>query len=130
MLFKKSWGIIGEKITKAILQILNPAEMYLPINVTTVTLIPKVHHPSTIKEFRPISCCIVLYKIIFKILTNRLQGVIDNLVDKSQSGFVSGRVITDNIIPSHELVKGYGRKGISPICMIKLDLQKAYDFKK
>nr|XP_016484541.1 PREDICTED: uncharacterized protein LOC107805075 [Nicotiana tabacum] len=38
----------------------------------------------------------------------------DHLVDKSQSGFIPGRVITDNIILSHELVKGYGRKGISP----------------
>ncbi|XP_060210735.1 uncharacterized protein LOC132637698 [Lycium barbarum] len=49
------------------------------------------------------------------------------LVDKSQSVFVPGRVITDNIILSHELVKGYGRKGVSPRCMMKLDMQKAYD---
>lgn len=49
----------------------------------------------------------------------------DALIDNSQSTFVSGRVITDNIILSHELVKYYGRKGVSPRCMIKLDMQKA-----
>ncbi|XP_070026553.1 secreted RxLR effector protein 78-like [Nicotiana sylvestris] len=51
----------------------------------------------------------------------------DTLIDNTQSAFVSGRVITDNIILSHKLVKGYGRKGVSPRCMMKLDMQKAYD---
>ncbi|XP_075099695.1 uncharacterized protein LOC142176344 [Nicotiana tabacum] len=51
----------------------------------------------------------------------------NDLVDDFQSAFVPGRMITDNIILSHELVKGYGRKGISPRCTMKLDMQKAYD---
>lgn len=51
----------------------------------------------------------------------------DNLIGISQATFVPGRVISDNIILSHELVKGYGRKGITPRCMIKLDMQKPYD---
>ncbi|XP_070040460.1 uncharacterized protein [Nicotiana tomentosiformis] len=51
----------------------------------------------------------------------------DILVDNCQSTFVPGRVISDNIILSHELVKGYGRRDISPRCMVKVDMQKAYD---
>ncbi|XP_075095511.1 uncharacterized protein LOC142173762 [Nicotiana tabacum] len=51
----------------------------------------------------------------------------DILVGNCQSTFVPGRVISDNIILSHELVKGYGRRGISPRCMVKVDMQKAYD---
>lgn len=49
------------------------------------------------------------------------------MVDDSQSAFLPGKVIHDNIIVAHELVKGYGRKRISPRCMVQMDLQKAYD---
>lgn len=55
-------------------------------------------------------------------LTNRLQGAMDYLVDTSQAVFVPGRMLSDNVILSHELVKGYGRKGVSPRCMFKIDM--------
>nr|XP_009767446.1 PREDICTED: uncharacterized protein LOC104218606 [Nicotiana sylvestris]XP_016503251.1 PREDICTED: uncharacterized protein LOC107821332 [Nicotiana tabacum] len=51
----------------------------------------------------------------------------DFLVDKSQAGFVPGRLLNDNILLGHELVKGYCWKGVSPRCMVKIDMQKAYD---
>lgn len=60
-------------------------------------------------------------------LTSRLQTVMDFLVDKSQAGFVPGRLLNDNILLGHELVKGYCWKGVSPRCMVKIDMQKAYD---
>lgn len=125
--FKKAWPIIGDEVSDAIQQFFSSTKMFKAINCTTVTLIPKVQHPSSIKEFRPISCCIMLYKLISKVITRRLQKVMDALVDTSQATFVPGRVITDNILLSHELVKGYGRKGISPRCVLKIDMQKAYD---
>lgn len=49
------------------------------------------------------------------------------LVDGCQSAFVPGRVISDNIILSHEIVKGYNRKNVSPRCMLKIDMRKAYN---
>ncbi|XP_060201738.1 uncharacterized protein LOC132630180 [Lycium barbarum] len=60
-------------------------------------------------------------------LTQRLQPVMDVLVDSGQTSFVPGRRLNDNVILSHELVKCYGRKEISPRCMIKIDMKKAYD---
>ncbi|KAH0720349.1 hypothetical protein KY285_005150 [Solanum tuberosum] len=122
--FKKAWPIVGEDIIDAVQEF---GTMYKAINYTTITLIPKIPNSERITQYRPISCCTLLYKIISKILTRRLQQVMDNIVDRNQFAFVPGRLINDNIILSHELVKGYGRKRISPRCMMKVDMRKAYD---
>lgn len=52
--------------------------------------------------------------------------MLDTNICESQSVFVQGRFIFDNIILSHELIKGYQKKQISPRCMVKVDMQKAY----
>lgn len=74
------------------------------------------------KEFRHIACCTVLYKIISKILANRMKKVLDTIISESQFAFVQGRLIFDNIILSHELIKEYSRKQVSPRCMVKVDI--------
>ncbi|XP_070022716.1 uncharacterized protein LOC142176499 [Nicotiana tabacum] len=60
-----------------------------------------------------------MYKIITKVLTGRLKKVIGRLVGGSQSAFIEGRSITDNILFTHELFKGYNRKGISERCIME-----------
>lgn len=96
-------------------------------NSITITLIPKVPASAQVKDYRPIACCTILYKIIARILTNRLKKVIDMIIGRSQSTFIEGRSIIDNIIFSHELFKGYNRKGISARCILKVDIKKVYD---
>lgn len=94
---------------------------------TSVTLMPKVPAPTLVKDYRPIAYCTTFYKIITKVLTNRMKGVMNTIIIPSQSAFIEGRSIIDNVIFSHELLKWYTRKGLSPRCVLKVNLRKAYE---
>lgn len=96
-------------------------------NCTIITLVPKVQNPFYVKEYRPIACCTVLYKITSKILTKSIAIVIHDVVNDAQASFIPWKHIADNILLATELIKGYTNKYITPRCMIKVDLNKAYD---
>lgn len=125
--FKRCWHIIGKEVVEAIQHFFLTGVMPPEVNIALLTLLPKCENADKVRDFRPIACCSVLYKIISKVLANRLKGVLESIIGSHQSAFVPGRIIFDNILLSHELVKGYQRKNISPRCMIKVDIQKAYD---
>ncbi|XP_019246270.1 PREDICTED: uncharacterized protein LOC109225918 [Nicotiana attenuata] len=120
--FKKAWGIMKNDVYEAVMDFFQTSHMPKIINCTTVTLLPKVTNPITVKDFRPISCCSVLYKIIAKILATRLQVVMSDIIDGAQAGIIPGRKGAENIILAHELIRAYSRKHVSPRCMIKVDL--------
>ena len=101
--------------------------MLAAFNSTIISLVPKRQSPSNIKDFRPISCCSVIYKCITKIIVNRLKQYMPKLISNNQSAFVVGRSIADNVLLVQELVRGYTRKTLSLRCVIKVDLQKAFD---
>ncbi|XP_075108858.1 uncharacterized protein LOC142180704 [Nicotiana tabacum] len=123
----RSLPAINRMVTKAVREFFSTGRLYRAINCTAITLIPKTANPTIIKEYMPITCCTVLYKLISKILAARLQKVIDGIICEAHAGFIPGRKIGDNIIMAHELINGYTRKHVTPRCMIKIDLQKAYD---
>lgn len=96
-------------------------------NSTTLTLVPKIPSPSMAKDFRPIACCNVVYKVITNILAHRMQSVLPLVIGLTQSAFIKGRSIVDNVLLMHELIRNYHRDVGMPRCAIKIDLMKAYD---
>lgn len=96
---------------------------------TNIALIPKKKNPLNMKDLRTISLYNVTYKMITKVLTNRLKLVLSGLISETQSAFISGRLITDNIMVSYEVMhymkcETQGKTGWMDL---KLDMSKAYD---
>nr|GEZ52346.1 hypothetical protein [Tanacetum cinerariifolium] len=101
--YKSAWSIIGKDICKAVQDFFMNGKLLGEVNATLISLVPKVQNRDKVSDFRPIACCNVLYKCISKIITNRLKGVLGRLVHESQSAFIAGRHITDNILRAREV---------------------------
>ncbi|XP_038999482.1 uncharacterized protein LOC120125037 [Hibiscus syriacus] len=125
--FKKSWSVVGKDVVNAIKYFFQETFILPAFNATTIDLIPNVPNPNKVRDFRPISCCSVIYKTITKILVKRLTTLLPEIISLNQSTFVKGRNIVDNTLLAQELVREYGRKVISPRCALKVDLQKDFD---
>ncbi|GJR47060.1 protein LAZ1 [Tanacetum coccineum] len=104
MFFKKGWDVVGADVCKAIHDFFSNGKLLKEINHTFMALIPNIATPQKVNDYRPISCCNVIYKCISKILTNRIIEEIKEV-----------------------LMHNYHLKRGSPRCAFKVDIQKAYD---
>jgi ribonuclease HI len=129
LFYQSFWPLIGNDVTAAVLSSLNSGSILQAINHTYITLIPKVKSPTRITEFRPISLCNVIYKILSKVLANRLKLILPRIISETQSAFVPGRLITDNILVAFETLHHmkHHMSGKTGSMALKLDMSKAYD---
>jgi hypothetical protein len=96
------------------------------LNATFISLIPKRLGQLEVRDFRPISLIGSVYKILAKVLANRLQPIVGNLISNSQNAFIGGRQILDSILITNECLDSILRSGILGV-LCKLDLEKAFD---
>jgi len=116
-----------------VLDILEAAEesrinryIYGALNVMFITLIPKKHHLNILSNYRPISLCNAMYKIISKLIAMRIKNTLSTFISPEQFGFYEGKQIQGAIGIAKQFLHSLKvRKRRSS--MIKVDLTKAYD---
>jgi hypothetical protein len=126
--FKQYWHIVGEDIFQLVSKAFQTGSFDTSIADTLIALIPKLDSPKTYKEFRPISLCNITYKLITKVLINRLRLILNNIIGPYQSSFLPGRGTSDNSIVLQEIVHFMRRsKRKKGYVAFKLDFEKAFD---
>lgn len=108
--FQKYWKVVGTDLIRLTQQFFSTCTFDQDITDTNIILIPKKHDPTSMADLRPISLCNVIYKVVSKVLANRLKCIIDHIIPTYQSAFIPGRLITDNIPISYEIMHYMKRK--------------------
>lgn len=120
--------MVGPSIFSFVQRVFNNPSAIGEVNHTLLTLIFKVIDPSRPSDFRPIALCNVIYKIVTKVLANRIKPILPSIISKNQTSFISGRNATDNAIILQEVVHSMqAMGGRKRFMVLKLDLAKAYD---
>ena len=127
--FHNYWDIVGPSIINMVLNVLNSNLPMTDINKTNISLIPKTNQPTKMIEFHPINLCNTTYKIISKVLANRLKDILPNIISENHSAFTPNRLITDNVLVAFEFMHylNHKNKGKENYMSIKLDMSKAFD---
>ncbi|XP_019150532.1 PREDICTED: uncharacterized protein LOC109147325 [Ipomoea nil] len=127
--YQQFWEIVGGDVSGFIMNALNSCVFPEGLNDTNIVLIPKKEMPKTVADLRPIALSNVIYRIMAKMVANRMKTLMGGLISESQSAFIPGRLITDNILVAAEAGHYLNRKqcGIVGWSALKLDMSKAYD---
>ncbi|GER32750.1 RNA-directed DNA polymerase (reversetranscriptase)-related family protein [Striga asiatica] len=127
--FQHFWHILKGDVCKAVKEFFDSGHVLRNWKHTVITLIPKCFYPETLSNYRPISLCGVLYKLIAKILAERLKICLNECISQAQTAFVPGRQLIDNVVIAHEVFHYLHRhrSGSNAFMAVKLDMEKAYD---
>ena len=127
--YKSFCHIVGEDVMAVVLKVLNSGVVPESLNSTFIAHIPKMKQPRKVSDFRPISLCNVIYKLISKVLVNQLKKFLAKAILESQSAFLSGRLISDNVLVAFETLHHLKQKtqGKLGYMALKLNMSKAYD---
>lgn len=125
--FTTCWSVIGPEVTEAVSEFFRSGKLLKQWNSTTLVLIPRIPKAESMTDFLPISYLNTLYKVIAKMLATRLKKVLSSVISHSQSAFIPGRLLRENVLLATEIVHGYNRNNVDRKAMLKVGLKKAFD---
>ena len=123
---KKGWEVVKDDFLQAMNLFHETGHIPKGCNAPFIALVPKVRNPVVLDHFRPISLVGALYKVISKVLGERIKKVLPTVIDDCQSAFLKNRGILDSVLMANEVIEDIRRRGQSGLCL-KVDFEKAYD---
>ncbi|KAL8093146.1 hypothetical protein AgCh_035147 [Apium graveolens] len=127
--YQKHWQIVGKDVVNLFLHFFITGILMEELNATNIVLIPKKKCPVVVTDLHPISLCNILVEVITKVVANRLKLMLDQVISTNQSAFMSGRLISDNVLIAYEVLHTlkWKRRGKEAYMALKLDMSKTYD---
>ncbi|GKU90659.1 hypothetical protein SLEP1_g4626 [Rubroshorea leprosula] len=123
---KSEWDVIKADVVSFLQEFQTNGKLVRGLNTSFTVLVPKVENPVQIEEYRPISLVGVMYKILAKLLANRLQEVLGNKIGEQQMAFLKGRQLMDGVVIANEVIDE-AKKKRKKAFLFKIDFEKAYD---
>ena len=123
--FQKCWSVVEKDVMDVFDYFHQHSVFERSMNASFLTLIPKKCNAVNIKDFCPISLVDSVYKLLSKVLANKLRAVLNNLISETQNLF-GGRQILDSVLIANECLESRLKSRL-PSVVCKLDIEKAYD---
>ena len=127
--YQQFWPSVKDAVIAEVTTFFQEGIIKDSVNHTNICLIPKKEVSTSMTDFRPIALCNVRYKIISKILVERLKTHLSSIVSENQAAFIQGRNIMDNVVIAHEMLHSLKKRKrwANSYMTVKTDITKAYD---
>jgi hypothetical protein len=125
--FQNCWDIIKKEVIEVVLQFFSSSWILPGFNSNIIALLPKSPEASSIDQYRPIAMANFKFKIISKVIADRLASILPNLISEEQHGFIHGRDIKDCLCIDSEAANLLHNKSFGGNLALKIDITKAFD---
>ena len=124
--WQNCWEIVKEDVLDMFKEFYDQNSFIKSLNHTFLVLIPKKGGAEDLGDYRPISLLGGLYKLLAKVLANRLKKIIGKVISPDQNAFIKGKQILDGSLIANEVIDSWQKRGEKGL-ICKLDIEKAYD---
>lgn len=127
--YQKYWKLVYIGVVSTCIHNLNEKGTIASLNHTYISLIRNVKKPKKVTEFKHISLCNVIYRIVAKTIINKLKYILHQVISPTQSAFIPNMLITNNMIRGYKCLHKirHNKRKKNGFVALKLNISKAYD---